>query len=104
VIAMIDGKNLTYGGSAPNYSGSVVLDLKRMNRIIEADDVRNFAIVDAAIARANARARAAARLRSPCRHKSASAYDRPADPCSVRAIARSVENRGESSGWSGYGA
>ena len=28
------GKNLGYGGSAPAYSGSVVLDLKRMNRII----------------------------------------------------------------------
>ena len=26
------GKNLGYGGSAPAYSGSVVLDLKRMNR------------------------------------------------------------------------
>jgi (+)-pinoresinol hydroxylase len=29
------GKNLTYGGSAPVYSGSVVLDLKRMNRILD---------------------------------------------------------------------
>src|SRR5436190_127029 len=29
------GRNLGYGGSAPNYSGSVVLDLKRMNRILE---------------------------------------------------------------------
>lgn len=28
------GKNLGYGGSAPNHSGSVVLDLKRMNSII----------------------------------------------------------------------
>ena len=27
------GKNLGYGGSAPNLSGSVVVDLKRMNRI-----------------------------------------------------------------------
>jgi hypothetical protein len=26
------GRNLAYGGSAPVYSGSVVLDLKRMNR------------------------------------------------------------------------
>jgi FAD/FMN-containing dehydrogenase len=29
------GKNLTYGGSAPVYSGSVVLDMKRMNRILD---------------------------------------------------------------------
>src|SRR5690349_9798207 len=28
------GKNLGYGGSAPGYSGSVVVDLKRMNRIV----------------------------------------------------------------------
>src|SRR2546423_866295 len=32
------GKNLGYGGSAPAYSGSVVLDLKRMNRILEVND------------------------------------------------------------------
>src|SRR5208282_4070118 len=40
------GKNLGYGGSAPNYSGSVIVDLKRMNRIIEVDDKRNFCIVE----------------------------------------------------------
>ncbi len=32
------GKNLGYGGAAPVLSGSVVLDLKRMNRILEIDD------------------------------------------------------------------
>jgi 4-cresol dehydrogenase (hydroxylating) len=32
------GKNLGYGGSAPVLSGSVVLDLKRMNRILEIDE------------------------------------------------------------------
>ncbi len=32
------GRNLGYGGSAPVYSGSVVLDLKRMDRIIEVDE------------------------------------------------------------------
>jgi len=32
------GKNLGYGGSAPNQTGSVVLDLKRMNRIIEVNE------------------------------------------------------------------
>jgi 4-cresol dehydrogenase (hydroxylating) len=40
------GKNLGYGGSAPNYSGSVVVDLKRMNKIIEVDDTRNYCIVE----------------------------------------------------------
>ena len=40
------GRNLGYGGAAPNLSGSVVVDLKRMNRIIEVDDKRNFAIVE----------------------------------------------------------
>jgi 4-cresol dehydrogenase (hydroxylating) len=40
------GKNLTYGGSAPNMTGSVVVDLKRMNRILEVDDTRNFALVE----------------------------------------------------------
>lgn len=40
------GKNLGYGGSAPTLSGSVVLDLKRMNRIIEVDEKNAFALVE----------------------------------------------------------
>ncbi len=40
------GKNLTYGGSAPTYSGSVVVDLKRMNRILQVDEKRHFALVE----------------------------------------------------------
>ncbi|WP_169053426.1 FAD-binding oxidoreductase [Alteraurantiacibacter aquimixticola] len=32
------GRNLGYGGSAPVLSGSVVLDLKRMNRVIEVNE------------------------------------------------------------------
>jgi 4-cresol dehydrogenase (hydroxylating) len=44
------GKNLGYGGSAPNLSGSVVVDLKRMNRVIEVDDKRHFAIVEPGVA------------------------------------------------------
>jgi len=40
------GKNLGYGGSAPNLSGSVVVDLKDMRSIIEVDDERHFAIVE----------------------------------------------------------
>ena len=31
------GKNFAYGGPAPNLRGSVVVDLKRMNRILEVD-------------------------------------------------------------------
>ena len=40
------GRNLTYGGSSPTLSGSVIVDLKRMNRILEVDDNRNFALVE----------------------------------------------------------
>ena len=40
------GRNLTYGGAAPTLTGSVVLDLKRMNRIIEVNDQRNYALVE----------------------------------------------------------
>ena len=40
------GRNLTYGGSAPVYSGSVVLDLKRMNRILEVDERDKTCLVE----------------------------------------------------------
>ena len=40
------GRNLTYGGSAPNMRGSVVVDLKRMNRILDVDEKRHFALVE----------------------------------------------------------
>ncbi len=40
------GRNLGYGGSAPVLSGSVVLDLKRMNRILEVDERTAFALVE----------------------------------------------------------
>jgi len=40
------GKNLGYGGSAPNYSGSVVLDLKRMNRILEVNEKQAYCVVE----------------------------------------------------------
>jgi (+)-pinoresinol hydroxylase len=40
------GRNLTYGGAAPLYSGSVVLDLKRLNRIIEVNEAGAYCIVE----------------------------------------------------------
>jgi len=46
VYPISTGKNLGYGGSAPNLSGSVVIDLKRMNKVIEVNDKRHFAIVE----------------------------------------------------------
>ena len=40
------GKNLGYGGSAPALTSSVVLDLKRMNRILEIDERNAFVVVE----------------------------------------------------------
>jgi len=40
------GKNFGYGGPSPNVSGSVIVDLKRMNRVLEVDEERNFALVE----------------------------------------------------------
>ncbi len=46
IYAISTGKNLGYGGSAPAYSGSVVLDLKRMNRILEVNEKSAYALVE----------------------------------------------------------
>jgi 4-cresol dehydrogenase (hydroxylating) len=40
------GKNLGYGGPAPRQSGSVILDLSRMDRVLEVDDETAYAIVE----------------------------------------------------------
>jgi FAD/FMN-containing dehydrogenase len=40
------GKNLGYGGAAPAVAGSVVLDLKRMNRIVEIDERNGYVVVE----------------------------------------------------------
>jgi FAD/FMN-containing dehydrogenase len=40
------GRNLGYGGSAPVLSGSVVLDLKRMNRILDVDEPNASCLVE----------------------------------------------------------
>ena len=46
VYPISTGKNLGYGGSAPALSGSVVLDLKRMNRILEVNEKNAYALVE----------------------------------------------------------
>ena len=40
------GKNFAYGGPAPNMTGTVVIDLKRMNKVLELDGDRHFALVE----------------------------------------------------------
>src|SRR5215831_18688376 len=40
------GRNLGYGGSAPNHTGSVVLDLKRMNRVLDVNEGNAYALVE----------------------------------------------------------
>lgn len=46
LYAVSTGKNYSYGGPAPNVRGSVIVDLKRMKRILELDGERNFALVE----------------------------------------------------------
>src|SRR5690606_8061792 len=46
VYPVSTGKNLGYGGSAPVLNGSVVLDLKRMNRIIEVNEDNSSALAE----------------------------------------------------------
>ena len=40
------GKNLTYGGSAPVLSGSMILELRRMNRILEISEKNASVLVE----------------------------------------------------------
>jgi 4-cresol dehydrogenase (hydroxylating) len=40
------GKNLGYGGAAPLLPGSIILDLSRMNRIVEIDEKLGYAVVE----------------------------------------------------------
>ena len=46
LYAISTGRNLGYGGSSPNLSGSVIVDLKRMNRIIEVNTHEGYMIVE----------------------------------------------------------
>jgi 4-cresol dehydrogenase (hydroxylating) len=40
------GRNFAYGGAAPRLTGSVVLDLQRMNRILEVNETLAYALVE----------------------------------------------------------
>lgn len=46
LYAISTGKNFAYGGPAPNLRGSVTVDLKRMNRVLEVDEKRHIALVE----------------------------------------------------------
>ena len=46
IYPLSTGRNLGYGGAAPAYSGSVVVDLKRMNRVLEVDEDNAYALVE----------------------------------------------------------
>ncbi|WP_417227783.1 FAD-binding oxidoreductase [Amphritea sp.] len=40
------GKNLAYGGSSPRMTGTIVLDLKRMNKILEVNEELAYVLVE----------------------------------------------------------
>ena len=40
------GKNLGYGQAAPRMAGSIVLDLSRMNRVLELDPVLGYCVIE----------------------------------------------------------
>ena len=40
------GKNLGYGGAAPRMTGTMMLDLKRMNQVLEVNEPRAYALVE----------------------------------------------------------
>jgi (+)-pinoresinol hydroxylase len=46
LYAISTGRNIGYGGSAPTYSGSVIVDLKRMNRIVEHSEREAYVVVE----------------------------------------------------------
>lgn len=40
------GRNLGYGGSSPRLRGTAILDLKRMNKIIEVNEVSGYVLLE----------------------------------------------------------
>ena len=51
------GKNFAYGTAAPALRGSVVLDLKRMNSVVELNEDLAYVVVEPEIGRASCRER-----------------------------------------------
>ncbi len=43
------GRNLGYGGAAPILSGSVMVDLRRMNRVLEVNEAHTYCLVEAGV-------------------------------------------------------
>lgn len=43
------GRNLGYGAAAPRKPGCIVIDMKRMNRIIEVNEKHGYAVVEAGV-------------------------------------------------------
>jgi len=50
IYAISTGRDLGYGHCAPAYSASVVLDLKRMDRIIEVNEKNAYVLVEPGLA------------------------------------------------------
>jgi 4-cresol dehydrogenase (hydroxylating) len=46
VWSVSTGRNFAYGGAAPRLKGSVVLDLQRMNRVLEINETLGYAVVE----------------------------------------------------------
>lgn len=46
VHAISIGRNLGYGGSSPRLRGTAILDLKRMNKILEVNEVSGYALLE----------------------------------------------------------
>jgi len=46
LYAISTGRNLGYGGSAPTLTGSVIVDLKRMNRVLEVNEAEAYMVVE----------------------------------------------------------
>jgi (+)-pinoresinol hydroxylase len=43
------GRNLGYGGSSPTFTGCVIVDLKRMNKVVEVNETEAYMIVEPGI-------------------------------------------------------
>ena len=46
IVDLLAGRTHAYGGASPRMAGTVVLDLKRMNRILEVSESDGYALVE----------------------------------------------------------